>query len=739
MNSNQQQRRWRSSTSLSFWGTTIQVVFAFLSISTILYVAYNFIDIALNGILSSIASMNLDYYEDRMMGFIVVVGVSSLISFLGYILYLIGICLFRSPQQSLNSELKTRNIMLTELIMPALLILFFVVFNSEPEMFIKDWETAVATIVLLWGASLAAIIYLRSQFNSLSKEDTWNDKARKGASNLVFSYDCIIWIQVVFIVGLGIIGLTVYSYFTKIGAMHTSSYGSYGMNEVYEGINSFQKMANDFLNTIKVEMVFIELTIFVFVLLWTIYRIMGWSKIKNGSNEEVYTLKPRSGVSIRNSGGSRFCYKCGTELPDGSSFCPSCGTPVTVVSTVENDESLQEQLTDSEITPEGVDAHESATQSSGINIVYEDEESDKKKKWMLWGGIAAGIIAVAVGLWAALWHRSDKFEPNANVFVIDTNVYKSIKDGEGESLLANLVYGTPVQDIADEKVDDIWTEVIFEQNGESIRGFINKHNIMNFDDFAILEAAGFDDENLRNQLPERLQRLAIAHAAKTLDKEWRVEILDDADTYANAKNVFITNASPSEHCFAFALENKHGEDERKAFVYSMPIVYEEGNIRQPIYLYDENIPIDQGTILDVTYNKRNQSYTVKYLMRYGYCGEDEEEYVTVEEISPAFYAKTDLQGQIDGKYDISMTFYENTDYSITGWYKYLKNDVPIELSGKFTNIDDVSDRIEQNLVIDEYVDGKHTGSFKGRFNGTSFTGKWISADGSKELPFKVTK
>lgn len=324
-----QQHKWRTSSGLAFWGSAIQAAFCFLGLAIILYVLYNFVDIAMSGIVNSIISMNSDYLTDEMENYGATAMLFFIFSFLGCIVYLIGICLFKGAQVSPNSERRIRNIMLTELIMPALLILVVVIVYNSPEI-IKDGGDVIGLLLLMWLGSLAAVIFLLLQFRSLSKEETWSEKSRKGAADVKFSYACILWNQLVIILGIVIILLTLYSFRSRIQSMR---FDIYGMNDVYNGVNSLSDLVNTFKVSIQLEVVFISLLVFISGILQTIFRIAGWRKIQTGINES------RSASPRRYSESGRFCHKCGAELPEDSAFCPGCGAPVAVVvSSVEVEE-----------------------------------------------------------------------------------------------------------------------------------------------------------------------------------------------------------------------------------------------------------------------------------------------------------------------------------------------------------------------------------------------------------------
>ncbi len=672
-----------------------------------MYFAYNATDILLSGIVPSLASMSMDYYMDRFSGYFGGAVICFFIAFLGYVVYLIGICRFRGVQRSPESGTRTRNIMLAELTMPVLNILFFVACISSNKVLFMLAYWPKATLVAMAAIFLATVIIPLVEFKALSKEASWSETAHKGASDLCLCYSCTLWGLGAVIVGAILIACLIYSTINKLQSL---SYGYYG--DTLGRINSLTQEAYNLAASVRTVLLFVSLAVIICALMHSIYKIKGWNKIKHGARE-----KSEETATMVSTTGHSFCHHCGARLPDEASFCPGCGTAVATM-------------------PETEPEAEIAVEPQEENTYEEDYDEDNKKKWLKWGGIAVGIIAIAAGIWA-LSGGSDKTEANSKIFVNSSPVYKSIENGSGTNLLAMLDYGTPVHKLAGTKKDDVWSEIVFEQNGKSTKGFINKHDMMILDDFAILDESGFDVVDVRKQIPERMYRLAIARAIKSLDGDWKLEIIDQIDQYANSRYVPIRGAAPSESCFVFALVNKEDADKRKAFVYSTPEIFEEGSIENPVYLYNEDIPIDKSTIIDVTYNKTKKQYTVSYLIGYGYCGEDEadENIYEEEEYISTYYGPIELKGQIDEKYDITMTLYKHDDHSLTGHYEYTKYKTPIQLTGQYhTNNDGM-----QDFVIDESVDGEIVGSFIGRFTGDSFSGKWMNADRTKELPFKLDR
>lgn len=70
---------------------------------------------------------------------------------------------------------------------------------------------------------------------------------------------------------------------------------------------------------------------------------------------------------------------------------------------------------------------------------------------------------------------------------------------------------------------------------------------------------------------------------------------------------------------------------------------------------------------------------------------------------------------------------------VGGTYSYAHVGLPIEINGTIND--------DGALALTEFADGKRTGLFVGKFDlpGGSWTGKWLSPDGSRELPFAVRR
>lgn len=735
MDSNQN-RRWQTSTSLTFWGATIQTSFIFIGVLIILYLAYNLVDIAISGILPSVASMGLDYYEEQMVPILVMVVICWFIAFLGYLIYLVGICLFKGPQRSINSEVKTRNIIILELIMPVLLILYFVVEYSCYETILNSVVSAVMYHLLPWLGFLAAVIYLLFQFKSLSKEESWSEKARQGADDVRFSYSCILWIQVIAILGIGVIALTCYSYWIKFENLRTASYSSYGMNDVFGGISSLSEMIKGFTGTIKFELLVIFLIVFIFSILWVIYRLMGWRKIQKGCNEEVYVHAARTVAQSTLSGVSRFCHKCGMELPEGSSFCPGCGTPVVVaVASESSAEKTDEANIDDEEgnkLEDSVEDHNAEKLSSEIPIGYEDEGNGNRKKWLLWGGVAAGIIAIVVGICGFRSSERDY----CVVFADSSELYRSVDDETGIDPLAELSYGTPVECSKKDSDNGRWAKVSVKEDGKTLHGFVDVSTLISNEDFEKIDNAGLGDYSIRASVSSTKYRHAILHALGFKDKWWSLDKIDNGNgsSELNGKPLLVRGVSPSERCFAFVLSNDSANWNRELYVYSFT---DHGN---PEYLYSERLQESDGKLRDVSY--KNGKFVTIYTKidpnSWLVQPVDEIFEIPLKEVEAEVStseASNQMKGYIDGKYEIVMEFHEEPDNTLSGVYCYTKYNVPIAINGSF----EIGYNGKKLVKLHESQNDEVIGHFEGVYDGYVFSGWWHSADGESEMPFRVEK
>lgn len=415
--------KWRTASGLAFWGMTVQSAFIVIGLAIGLFLAYNSVDILLDGIMPSLMSGSFSYYEDRMIGYGAAIFICWFVSLFGYFCYLAGVCLFVGPQDSENSKLKARNIMIVELVMPILLIIYFLILYKGGNLIFDSMPKVITFISLPFLGSLAAVLILRSQFGGLAKEKTWTDKAREGAKDIKLSYSLILWMVVGLILWIIIISATVIDYMSSLQKVQYSSHGYSGM---YEGINSYAKQVEAFVSTVKIETIFFDLIILCLTVMSVIKRTIGWCKIQKSVDEEATRT---AGYRAAYSGTARFCHKCGAQLPDGAAFCPGCGTAA-------------------------ADNAATETYTSATTQVFEiekgnGEETDKRKKWYIIGGIAAGLLII-VALLVTFCGRSDKEDEDTTIEDMIINEY----DEYGSEDWIN----EESEDLVDEESEDLVDE-----------------------------------------------------------------------------------------------------------------------------------------------------------------------------------------------------------------------------------------------------------------------------------------
>ncbi len=89
------------------------------------------------------------------------------------------------------------------------------------------------------------------------------------------------------------------------------------------------------------------------------------------------------------------------------------------------------------------------------------------------------------------------------------------------------------------------------------------------------------------------------------------------------------------------------------------------------------------------------------------------------------------EGFINGKLPIVINLTNWGNNSLSGSYFYKKVGTKIELFGEFSSA--------TAFEIKEYVEGAHTGTFKGAFDGiTKMKGYWINPKNNKQYPFEAT-
>lgn len=637
-----------------------------------------------------------------MAGFGAGIMLCMVISFLAYITYLVGICLFKGGQTSPDAERRARNIMLTELIMPALLVLLFALLDNYGSALLQDTSSLVMLVLLVWGGSLAAIVFLIYQYRGLSRETEWSEKATKGAEEIKISYNLLIWMQVVLILGGLIIIFTTTSHFANLESKRYDSYG-------YGSLNNVMVQTQNLIESIKVIMMFTFIIFTIFNLFYVIARIKGWYMIMNGGLKEVFV-----NLSLTNSGSAHFCHKCGTKLPQASYFCPACGTPV-----AESSVSAEGYRQETEVPAEEIPDEPETETTVEYDEDY-DEENTRRKKQLLWGSIAAGAVVIALAAW--LLSGTDNIEPNANVLANRSTVFNYIEDGVGIEPSEELSYGTAVEyKEPDSATGGSWVEVSYKSDGKIKKGYMAKADLIDSSDFQPLDKAGLSDSDIRLGFTFNPQRRALLDALKRSTDKLSIETVDYYGTpRANATALQVSGASPSETCFGFIMHDVRGN--RTFFLYSTPDLYSSGS---PVYLYSEPVEKGNKAATYVEFRKKRNTYEVSYSKEYT-------DQVPAEPVaSPSYSDSYSYEGKIDDKYEIVMTLTDAGEGKFYGSYYYKSMKAPVSVKGEFNS--------EGQLVIEGDSDSSVKDVFIGLFSDHEYSGTWIKADGTTELPFSLKR
>lgn len=455
-----------------------------------------------------------------------------------------------------------------------------------------------------------------------------------------------------------------------------------------------------------------------------------------------------------NSATGGFCNKCGCTLPNESSFCPKCGSPVvhyleenTTVKQIQqqpelpiedqNDVTKITGTTDVPPLPKSV-ISEDLSEEKNIALPdyseYIDEEEDKKKKLLIFGGIGFAVIAIAITIWA-IWFRGDE-ENYYFVFADSSELYRSVDDETGIDLLAELSYGTPVECSKKDSDNGRWTKVSVKEAGKTLHGFVDVSTLISNEDFEKIDNAGLGDYSIRASVSSTKYRCALLHALGFKDKWWSLDKIDNGNgsSELNGKPLLVRGVSPSERCFAFVLSNDSANWNRELYVYSFT---DQGN---PEYLYSERLQESDGKLRDVSY--KNGKFVTIYTKidpnSWLVQPVDEIFEIPLEEVAAEVStseASNQMKGYIDGKYEIVMEFHEEPDNTLSGVYSYTKYNVPIAINGSF----EIGYNGKKLVKLHESQNDEVIGHFEGVYDGYVFSGWWHSADGQKEMPFRVTR
>lgn len=715
---------WYIDTSRIFQGVVTQAVFSFISTLSLSAILLVLIYDGISSLIENHTSLpeNIDQYETEVKVASLISSVCLIGVLVGLIIYFIGLKKFLNIQKSDETYSSLHRVIIgiyleiatiVVMIISPFIVAIFV--HNNPE-----WNfttLSICILALIWGIPLVANIMIMLAFKKISKEETWNTKAHEGARQLKDSYKYNIWLLVIPILFCVIFVLTMMCHMDSISNLinKTWEYGTENPMHELQSINSNYKTLYHF-ETVASFIIYI-----VIALMQAIYLLQGWTKVKTGGFKmSGETSLPQS---INQNQESSYCNKCGCLLPDGSAFCPKCGTPVAHTSF--------EVINESEEPEEAVSLHNTADNKGDASFYNSeigdsenlDDESDSnhRKALLKWGGIGLGIIVVALAVWL-VWARGGKGE-EGNVYVDYTTVFRTFDGNLGEDPLGDIQYGQSVTYYPDEsgKEDKKWIKIRTEIDGKKIEGVVDSESIIPKEDFKKIDRAGLYNETVRFYADEPSYRRVIAEALKDKGDSWVLEVFENGSNPPNLNYIetYQESLSPSPLCFGFVIRDI-ASDEKEFFLYSID------NSGKGTLVHTEDVEKNCGKIESISLN--NGIITVNYQK-----GGMSVLNLSNEKEMDNFKDFILLQGEIDSQYAIRMDFKEE-EGRIRGNYRYLKNNVPITIEGTYN----VGEDGKKNVLLEETVDGKVTGNFIGIYDGITFSGSWLSADGERELPFMLT-
>lgn len=350
---------------------------------------------------------------------------------------------------------------------------------------------------------------------------------------------------------------------------------------------------------------------------------------------------------------------------------------------------------------------------------------NKNRKWMIWGAIALGIIALLLILWF-VWLKP-KYDENkaqqAYVYTWSTDVFDS-PDEENTHILARLEFGSPVYVVKQDNKTG-WAQVNYENEaGMSQNGYVHVNDIADFNHFKALERAGFTKPYIQSAIQSSGQRKAVMDYFLWNSSDSIKTVSESADGVCA-----LAGLIDGVETIAFIVGNKNEPDEVVVYTVDsndVPSLYSKdkmpdnavsisqitGSIKDiRLSLTSANDNKRETTIIDDSENRDDTS---------SYSNEPESDNNT-----------RTFHGAINNKYAIEMTLTTDGSIHYSGEYFYTKNKTPIQLRGKLTDG-------SAHLVLEEYVGMNMTGKFEGTISRGGYSGTWTSADGKTSYPFNVS-
>ncbi len=426
--------------------------------------------------------------------------------------------------------------------------------------------------------------------------------------------------------------------------------------------------------TILVIVALAALTLWV---LQFVFLIMGWSKIKNGGFSRK--IKP-------------------DQIEDEE----------------EDDEDLY-------VCEENMEEGQPADNTEEADVAEVSEPKPTNKKWLLWGGIGAGVVALFLIVWFAVLGSSGSGDEQRYVYTQSMGIYGTPSEYADE--VSRLNFGEEVT-ILDYVSGGDWARLSYrDEYGTSKEGYAPLANLVIYGDFEVLKRAGFNHEYVQQAIQTQGQRKAVI------------------DYFSQNQSDSLKIVSPSFEGVCVLAELCDGVETiafvaGKKYTPDALVVYTIDENEQPLLYSQNDMPKDAEGINSISRLNGDIHVTLtptngRRSMTMSIEEEDSDDDLGCYADSAGDEYTHTYTGTINGKYAIEMTLTTDGGAYYTGEYFYTKNKTPIQLRGQLT--DDY-----EHLVLEEFVGMNMTGKFEGTLSPKRYHGTWTNADGSKYYSFDVT-
>lgn len=432
--------------------------------------------------------------------------------------------------------------------------------------------------------------------------------------------------------------------------------------------------------TILVIVALAALTIWV---LQFIFLIMGWSKIKNGGFNRKMNV-----VQI--------------EREDESN------DEIEVIEEFDEEEAI-------------VDGSYKSADSLDVDEEAGSDTGNDKKKWIIWGSIGVGVLAlILIAVFA--WLTSSDIKERRYVFTQNIEIHSA--PSNNSTVIADWGFGKELSLV--EIMDGAeWAKVKYNDDYGTVKeGYALLNNLVDYDSFKALEQAGFKQNYVQQAIQAPGQRRAVI------------------DYFSQNQSDSIKVISPGFEGVCALAECCDGVETLafvagKKYTLDVLVVYTIDENEQP-HLYSQNeMPRDAEGIKAISRSSENIHVTLTPAkgnnnITMSFEEEPKTEISTPDYEEPVGNEYThEYKGTINGKYAIEMKLTSDGGAFYTGEYFYTKNGTPIQLRGQLT--DDY-----EHLVLEEYVGMNMTGKFEGTISSKRYHGTWTSANGETVYTFNVT-